>query len=188
MWTQAAYRSGAPNKKAAERQLFYWRRIASGFFQTLVLREHEAARIVIELGLELVFGFERIRARSGRARIDLVEQALDIRVARVGIFESGIFLKMKDKKVQRGNFLQLINNRKRLTKFLGCIFIGLPIWFVIGILVTFSPEFAKALGVQDTIKAGNAIMYAYLGLALGDILTGFISNAFQSRKKVGFTS
>jgi MFS family permease len=91
---------------------------------------------------------------------------------------------MKGKKVQRGNFLQLVNNRKRLTKFLGCIFIGLPIWFVIGILVTFAPEFAKALGVQDTIKAGDAIMYAYLGLALGDILTGFISNAFQSRKKV----
>ncbi len=105
-------------------------------------------------------------------------------LARVSIFESGIFLKMKDKKVQRGNFLQLINNRKRLTKFLGCIFIGLPIWFVIGILVTFSPEFAKTLGIQDTIKAGNAIMYAYLGLALGDILTGFISNAFRSRKKV----
>jgi MFS transporter, putative metabolite:H+ symporter len=105
-------------------------------------------------------------------------------IARVSIFESGIFLKLKDKKVPRGNFLQLLNNRVRLTKFLGCIFIGLPIWFVIGILVTFSPEFAKALGIADPIKAGDAIMYSYLGLALGDILTGFISNAFRSRKKV----
>jgi MFS transporter, putative metabolite:H+ symporter len=105
-------------------------------------------------------------------------------IARVSIFESGIFLKLKDKNVQRGNFLQLLNNRVRLTKFLGCIFIGLPIWFVIGILVTFSPEFAKALGIADPIKAGDAIMYSYLGLALGDILTGFISNALRSRKKV----
>ncbi len=105
-------------------------------------------------------------------------------LARVSIFESGIFLTLKEKKVQRGNFLQLINNKSRLAKFLGCIFIGLPIWFVIGILVTFSPEFAKALGIADPVKAGDAIMYAYLGLALGDILTGFITNAFRSRKKV----
>jgi len=105
-------------------------------------------------------------------------------LARVSIFESGIFLKLKNSSVQRGNFLQLVNNKARLTKFLGCIFIGLPIWFVIGILVTFSPEFAKVLGIPDPVKAGDAIMYAYLGLALGDILTGFISNAFRSRKKV----
>ena len=105
-------------------------------------------------------------------------------LARVSIFESGVFLKLKDKKVQRGNFLQLLNNKVRLTKFLGCIFIGLPIWFVIGILITFSPEFAKALGIADPVKAGDAIMYSYLGLALGDILTGFISNALRSRKKV----
>ncbi len=105
-------------------------------------------------------------------------------LARVSIFESGVFLKLKDKKVQRGNFLQLLNNKVRLTKFLGCIFIGLPIWFVIGILITFSPEFAKALGIADPVKAGDAIMYSYLGLALGDILTGFISHALRSRKKV----
>jgi MFS transporter, putative metabolite:H+ symporter len=105
-------------------------------------------------------------------------------LARVSIFESGVFLKLKDKKVQRGNFLQLLNNKVRLTKFLGCIFIGLPIWFVIGILITFSPEFAKALGIADPVKAGDAIMYSYLGLALGDILTGFISNALRSRKKI----
>lgn len=105
-------------------------------------------------------------------------------LARVSIFESGVFLKLKEKKVQRGNFLQLLNNKVRLTKFLGCIFIGLPIWFVIGILITFSPEFAKALGIADPVKAGDAIMYSYLGLALGDILTGFISNALRSRKKV----
>jgi putative MFS transporter len=105
-------------------------------------------------------------------------------LARVSIFESGIFLNLKGKKVQRGNFLQLFTTKARLSKFLGCIFIGLPIWFVIGILVTFSPEFAKALGIPDPVKAGDAIMYAYLGLALGDILTGFISNALRSRKKV----
>ncbi|MFN8689182.1 MAG: MFS transporter, partial [Cyclobacteriaceae bacterium] len=63
-------------------------------------------------------------------------------IARVGVFESGVFLKIKEQEVERGNFLQLFRSRERLIKFIGCILIGLPIWYVIGILITFSPEFA----------------------------------------------
>ena len=107
-------------------------------------------------------------------------------IARVSVFESGVFLKLKekDKHVVRGNFLQLFNNVDRFKKFMGCIFIGLPIWFVIGILVTFSPEFATALNIGEGIAAGDAIMYSYIGLAVGDLLSGFISQAMRSRKKV----
>ena len=107
-------------------------------------------------------------------------------IARVSVFESGVFLKLKekDKHVVRGNFLQLFNNKARFKKFMGCIFIGLPIWFVIGILITFSPEFATALNIGEGIAAGDAIMYSYIGLAVGDLLSGFISQAMRSRKKV----
>ncbi|MEO7989698.1 MAG: MFS transporter [Chryseolinea sp.] len=105
-------------------------------------------------------------------------------VARVSIFESGIFLKTIEKKIQRGNFLQLFQKGSRLKKFLGCIFIGLPIWFVIGILVTFSPEFAVELNIAGKIVAGDAVMFAYIGLAVGDLASGFISQALKSRKKV----
>lgn len=105
-------------------------------------------------------------------------------IARVSIFESGVFLKLKEQTVQRGNFFQLFSNYARFKKFVGSVFIGLPIWFVIGILITFSPEFAKALHIEGTIAAGDAVMYSYIGLAVGDLVSGFISQALRSRKKV----
>jgi len=105
-------------------------------------------------------------------------------IARIGIFESGIFEKVKTANVQRGNFLQLFTNKDRLKRFVSCIFIGLPIWFVIGILVTFSPEFAIAIGVAEKINAGDAVMYSYIGLSVGDLCSGFLSQWLKSRKKV----
>ena len=105
-------------------------------------------------------------------------------LARVSVFESGMFLQTKASKISRGDFTQLFRNKTRLIKFLGCIFIGLPIWYAIGILVTFSPEFAKALNITGTIIAGDAIMFSYLGLAAGDLSSGFISQKVGSRKKV----
>src|SRR6185369_660712 len=90
-------------------------------------------------------------------------------IARVSIFESGIFLELKKKEenVTRGDFFMLFNNKKRLIKFLGCILIGLPIWYVIGVLITFSPEFAVQLGVTEKIVAGDAVMFSYIGLTFG---------------------
>lgn len=105
-------------------------------------------------------------------------------IARVGVFESGVFLKIKEQEVERGNFLQLFRSRERLIKFMGCILIGLPIWYVIGILITFSPEFAAALAIQGTVNSGDAVMFSYIGLAAGDLSSGFISQAVRSRKKV----
>ena len=107
-------------------------------------------------------------------------------LARVSVFESGVFLKVKEQRVERGNFFHLFTNKVRFKKFMGCIFIGLPIWFVIGILITFSPEFAKALDITSGVVAGDAIMYSYIGLAVGDMASGFISQALRSRKKVVF--
>jgi len=105
-------------------------------------------------------------------------------IARVSVFESGIFLKTKEKQVKRGDLIQLFNNKARFKKLMGCIFIGLPIWYAIGILITFAPEFAAALGVPDVKTAGNAVMYSYIGLAVGDLASGFISQLLGSRKKV----
>ena len=105
-------------------------------------------------------------------------------IARISVFESGIFLKTKAKEIQRGNFFQLFQSKVRFKKFMGCIFIGLPIWYAIGILITFSPEFAKALSITGTIVAGDAVMFSYLGLAAGDLSSGFISQKIGSRKKV----
>lgn len=106
-------------------------------------------------------------------------------IARVSVFESGIFLKLREheKQVARGNFFMLFNNRERFLKFLGCVMIGLPLWYGIGILITFSPEFAREIGINGTITAGNSIMYSYLGLTFGGTLSGIISQKLESRKK-----
>lgn len=105
-------------------------------------------------------------------------------VARVSVFESGIFLKTKEKSIVRGDFFQLFTKRTRFIKFIGCIFIGLPIWYAIGILITFSPEFAKALAISGTVGAGDAVMFSYIGLAVGDLSSGSISQIIGSRKKI----
>lgn len=105
-------------------------------------------------------------------------------ITRISVFESGIFLKVKEQTTDRGNFFKLFTSRERLSRFLSCIFIGLPIWFVIGILITFSPELAREIGFTGTIIAGDAVMVSYLGLVAGDISSGLLSQYVQSRKKI----
>ncbi|MFD2937133.1 MFS transporter [Spirosoma flavum] len=103
---------------------------------------------------------------------------------RVGVVESGMFKNVTDQKhVSRGNFLSFFTNANRLSRYLKCIGIGLPTWFVIAILATFSNEFGKALGIAEEIQPGLAIMWCYVGLAVGDLSSGFISQAMESRKK-----
>ena len=104
---------------------------------------------------------------------------------RFGVVESGMFSSMKvQDQVSKGNFLSLFTSRDRFGRFLHSILIGLPSWFVVGVLITFSPEFAKMLGVIGTVSAGNAVMYCYLGLVAGDLLSGILSQLLKSRKKV----
>lgn len=103
---------------------------------------------------------------------------------RVGVVESGMFKDISDQKhVSRGNFLSFFTSYTRFVRYLKCIGIGLPTWFVIGILATFSNEFGKALGIAEEIQPGLAIMWCYVGLAVGDLASGFISQSLASRKK-----
>ncbi len=105
-------------------------------------------------------------------------------VLRLSVAESGMFKGMEGASVSKGNFLALFTSRDRFGRFLHSILIGLPSWFVVGVLITFSPEFAKAFAVQGNVNAGNAVMYCYLGLVGGDLVSGVLSQLMQSRKKV----
>ncbi|NTU97402.1 MAG: MFS transporter [Chlorobiaceae bacterium] len=108
-------------------------------------------------------------------------------LARIKVVESGMFKAMEDRStVSRGNMLALFNNRERFFRYLNSIMIGVPIWFVVGILITFSPEFAVELGITGAVSAGNAVMYCYLGLVFGDLSSGLLSQLLQSRRKVIF--
>ena len=104
---------------------------------------------------------------------------------RVSVQESGLFKQVQQANVERGNFLQFFNNRERFGRYLRCVLIGLPVWYVIGILVTFSDQFGKAFGIPD-IDPGMAIMYLYVFVGLGDFAVGWLSERLKSRKKTLF--
>ena len=108
---------------------------------------------------------------------------ISLLLLRIGVFESSAFSAIKEQKhIQRGNFFSFFTNSNRLVRYLQCIAIGLPTWFVIGILTTFSNEFGIEMGIPD-IKPGLAIMWCYVGLSIGDLLSGMVSHVLQSRKK-----
>jgi len=107
-------------------------------------------------------------------------------VLRIKVFESGIFLKLKEKNVKRGDVRMLFNNKTRLLKYITSIVIGMPIWFVVGILITFSPEFGKAMGLDQPVDAGKAVLFAFGGQVAGNIISGSLSQYLQNRKKVIF--
>ena len=102
---------------------------------------------------------------------------------RVKVAESGMFATAKASEVVKGNFFMLLNNGKRFKKYFVAILIGLPTWYVIGILLNQSDRFGKAMFNSTTIDSGRAIMFGYVGIAVGDILIGFVSQYFKSRKK-----
>jgi MFS family permease len=103
-------------------------------------------------------------------------------ILRFGTFESLLFQNV-EKSVQKGNFISLFTNRQRFMKYFYCILIGLPVWYVVGILILVAPEMSKALNVQGEISGGKTIMFCYTGLSIGDFLSGLISQILKSRKK-----
>ena len=110
---------------------------------------------------------------------------LALLILRIGVFESGMFAAIKtEAKVKKGNIFQLFKNKKNIVKYLCIIFVTVPVWYVMGTLVLFSPELSEKLGLAPkAISAGRAIMCAYAGITIGDIASGVISQVLKSRKK-----
>ena len=110
---------------------------------------------------------------------------LALLLLRFSTFESGMFENLKNTEgVSKGNFLSLFTNRERFLKYLMCILMGFPIWFILGILIKFSPKIAEATGVTGKVSVADAVMYAYIGLSVGDLLCGWLSQIFANRRKV----
>ena len=102
---------------------------------------------------------------------------------RIGVAESGIYKQAFEHGVSRGNFLQLFTSKDRAKRFISCIVAGVPIWYTIGILVTYAPEFAKNFGITEPISTAKAVMSCYLGFVIGDFLCGVLSQLLKSRNK-----
>jgi putative MFS transporter len=105
---------------------------------------------------------------------------------RIGVFESGMFARIKTEKVRKGDFMMLFNHAGRFKKYLFSILIAVPVWFVVGILVGIANDFAIPLGIKGNIDSGKAVMFTYVGIAFGDFLTGTLSQVFKTRKKIVF--
>jgi len=101
---------------------------------------------------------------------------------RVSVLESSMYDTVKHAKVKMGNFWMLLNNRERFFRYLRAITVGLPVWFVIGILISFSDEFARQFGITG-FDQPKALMLQYVALAFGDMAAGLFSNYIKSRKK-----
>jgi MFS family permease len=108
---------------------------------------------------------------------------LGLLILRISVAESGMFKEAKVSKASRGNFLMFFNNKKRFRKYMLAILIGLPTWYVIGVLVNLSNRFAGELYGDKSLISGRAIMFAYAGISLGDIAIGLVSQQLKSRKK-----
>lgn len=105
---------------------------------------------------------------------------------RISVFESGLYDNLKKQNISRGNFFMFFSNKKRFKKYMLAILVGLPTWYVIGILVAFSNDFAKAFGFTEEVLPKKSTMYAYVAIAVADVLAGFTSHWLKSRKKALF--
>lgn len=146
------------------------------------------------IGTSIVAGFGLLGAVVAQLTVEMAGSwttayfiggalGLMLLVLRISVAESGIYKEIeKDDSIQKGNFLSFFTNKIRLIKYLKCIAIGLPTWYCIGILAMMANQFAPEMGITSIIP-GKAIMWAYVGISIGDFASGFISHALHSRKK-----
>ncbi|MFN8275241.1 MAG: MFS transporter [Flavobacteriaceae bacterium] len=146
------------------------------------------------LGTSIVAGFGLFGAVVANLTVELAGSwttayliggvmGLALLVLRISVSESGMYQSLEKKEhVSKGNFLSLFTHKGRLIRYLKCIAIGLPTWFCIGILAVMANQFAPAMGIES-LNPGKAIMWAYVGISVGDFASGFISQWLHSRKK-----
>lgn len=149
------------------------------------------------IGTSIVAGFGLLGAVVAQLTVELAGDwtiayfiggslGLMLLLLRVSVSESGIYNNIKDSEsIQKGNFITFFTNWNRFVKYMKCIAIGLPTWFCIGILAMMANQFAPVMGITSIVP-GKAIMWAYVGISVGDFASGFISHWLHSRKKAIF--
>lgn len=104
-------------------------------------------------------------------------------ILRLGVLESGLFNEMKGKTSNRGDLRLLFKNKDYIKKYISICVLGFPVWYVNGVVMTFTPEIAKAWGMTQAPTVSEVVIYYFLGLTFGDLTGGFVSQYFKSRKK-----
>ena len=185
-------------------QLYAWLRFIAGIGLAgelgagITLVAESLPKELRAIGTSIVAGFGLMGAVVAHFTVELAGPAesgwsvayligggmgLCLLLLRIGVLESGMYTHIKHEAgIQKGDFLMLFKTKKSTVKYLKCIAIGLPTWYCIGILAVMSNQFAPVFGISN-LQPGEAIMWAYLGISLGDFASGFISHALHSRKK-----
>jgi MFS family permease len=104
-------------------------------------------------------------------------------ILRLGVLESGMFNAMKDKTSNKGNLRLLFKNKDYIIKYISICVLGFPVWYVNGVVMTFTPEIAKAWGMTEIPSVSSVFTYYFIGLTFGDLTGGFVSQYLKSRKK-----
>lgn len=185
-------------------QLYAWLRFIAGLGLAgelgagITLVAESLPKELRAIGTSIVAGFGLMGAVVAHFTVELAGPAdtgwslayligggmgLGLLLLRVGVLESGMYSNIKHEPgISKGDFLQLFKTKKTTVKYLKCIAIGLPTWYCIGILAVMGNQFAPVFGIAN-FKPGEAIMWAYLGISIGDFASGYISQALHSRKK-----
>jgi MFS family permease len=104
-------------------------------------------------------------------------------ILRLGVLESGLFKQMKGKAKNRGDLRLLFKNKIYIKRYISICALGFPVWFVNGVLMSFTPEIGKAWGMTPVPSVSSVFTWYFIGLTFGDMTCGFVSQYLKSRKK-----
>lgn len=102
---------------------------------------------------------------------------------RMRSMETAMFKSASASGQSSGSFIHLFRDRRRALRYLMCIAMGIPIWYSVGMLITLSPEIAASSGV-DTWKLPKAFALFQVGVCVGDLSTGLLSQWLRTRRWV----
>lgn len=96
--------------------------------------------------------------------------------------ESSMFARSRAESRGRGG-LAIFRQWKTAKRFLLSLAIGLPIFFVLLIIAPFAPEIGAALAPGHAVTAAVGTGAVAVGLTLGDVFSGLLSQKLRSRKR-----
>jgi len=108
---------------------------------------------------------------------------LGLLILRLRSLEPSMFLSSRDSGIRRGSFALLLSNRRRAFRYLACILMGVPIWYSVGLVITLTPEIATFRNMT-AFKLSTCFILFQVGIAVGDLSSGMLSQLLKSRKKI----
>ena len=108
---------------------------------------------------------------------------LALLLLRIGVVESGMWSHIRSHR-RRGAVWMLLWPPSRLVRYLCVVLVAVPVWFGVGTLVKYGDVIGLSLGLPASEKPdpGRAVMWCYVGLAIGDVASGLLSQVLRSRR------